>query len=94
MRCRICGNPGAWRDEQRQSLCEPCLKDTPPKVSRGAFDKLYWGQGVETVPENIKREFYQDFLASTMDVEGYVCRAGGKAGSRSWLPDEEESCHP
>lgn len=92
MRCKICGNPGEWQDPQRQSLCAPCLKDTPPKVGQAAFDRLYWGQGVEGVPMEVRKQFYSDYLASTLDVEGYVGRPGGSAGSRPWLPDEEGAC--
>ncbi len=88
MRCRICGNGGEWCNDQRQALCATCLKDTPPKVSRGAFDKLYWGLGMEEVPDHVRRHFYEDFLASTLDVEAYVSRAGGRAGSRPWLSEE------
>lgn len=88
MRCRICGNEGEWCNDQRQALCAGCLRDTPPKVSKGTFDKLYWGLGMETVPDHVRRHFYEDFLASTLDIEGYVSRPGGQAGSRPWLPDE------
>lgn len=94
MRCRICGSvESEWQPLQRQSLCAPCLKDTPPKVSQSTFDRLYWGLGLEVVPVDIRKKFYDDFLASTLGVEDYVARPGGQVGSRSWLPDEGEVCH-
>jgi hypothetical protein len=73
MYCRICGDEANVRyyPRKRQALCRHCAKDTPAKVDRATFDKLYWGK--DDVPESTKREFYADYLASTCgSVASYV----------------------
>jgi hypothetical protein len=67
MYCRICGDEKDVRyyAGKRQSLCRSCAKDTPAKVSRTTFDRVYWtGCEENDPPEGIRREFYADYLAS------------------------------
>jgi hypothetical protein len=65
MYCRICGDEKDVRyyATRRQSLCRSCAKDTPRKVGRESFDRVYWA-GDEHCPESVRREFYLDYLAS------------------------------
>lgn len=74
MLCCVCGatdNVGRYWDK-RQVLCDACATDTPDKVSRTMFDRLYWGVDYETVPVSMRREFYSDYLASTDTLDEYV----------------------
>lgn len=79
MYCRICGTEEnvAYHAAQRQALCRDCKRDTPPKVSRAAFDLAYWKREDGTVdpsdpPEGIRREFYEDYLASSDTLARYI----------------------
>ena len=67
MYCRICGTEEdvAYRRAKRQALCRSCNADTPAKVGRESFDKIYWrGCPDNDPPEGIRREFYADYLTS------------------------------
>jgi len=59
--------------DQLMSLCADCLKGTPAKVGRLAFDDAYWGPAATyaDVPERTRQEFYADYLASMCDLESY-----------------------
>ena len=76
MACRICGDEqGRWYEAQRQSLCVSCLADTPAKVEKGLFDRLYWGDDWQSVRYVTRRDFYEDYLASTVgDVSVYLAQ--------------------
>lgn len=73
MYCKICGDENniSYRPGRRQVLCDTCAKDTPVKVSRSSFDRQYWGND-PTVNESIKREFYEDYLASKNTLPEYI----------------------
>jgi hypothetical protein len=67
MYCRICGdeNGTKYYTTKRQTLCRSCAKDTPAKVGREVFDRIYWDGCTENdPPEGVRREFYSDYLAS------------------------------
>lgn len=71
MSCIICGTEGAhWRPSKRQTLCRECSAETPRKVSRAKFNRVYWG--AEPVSAAIAREFYSDYLASTCSLAQYI----------------------
>jgi hypothetical protein len=69
MYCRICGDESGveFRGRSRMALCESCHTDTPRKVSREEFDRVFWGTGPEAadVHESTRREFYDDYRTST-----------------------------
>lgn len=71
--CQICGDCCGvkYYATKRQYLCKACAKDTPAKVSRESFERLYWGKGSADVSEFQKREFYSDYLASSYTVAEY-----------------------
>jgi hypothetical protein len=76
MYCRICGDERnvSFRPQARQSLCDSCAADTPAKVGRAEFDRVYW-RGDDAPPcEAIRREFYSDYLTSTHNLAEYVRR--------------------
>ncbi len=74
MQCRICGEERgvSYHADKRQTLCAFCAADTPSKVGGNQFDRLYWGVEFGTVPESTRREFYDDYLASTHNVPDYI----------------------
>ena len=74
MSCQICGaERSAYRERSRMRLCVGCHKDTPTKSDRGTFDRQDWGAAWQTVPEAIRREFYDDYRHSTYGpVKDYV----------------------
>ncbi len=84
MFCNICGSeddikiyPGkGWK-----RLCRSCAHETPIKFSRKHFDELYWvgRPGVDTVPQSTRREFYDDYLCSTLNFKDYVAHTTSKA---------------
>jgi len=45
------------------SLCDSCHGDTPAKVSREEFERVYWA-GDEDCPRAIRNEFWDDYRAS------------------------------
>jgi len=51
--------------------CKECDIAIPDKVSRHHFDSLFWKDAGEEVDENIKNEFYVDYLSSELDLEQY-----------------------
>ena len=74
MTCFICGAEKnlSKRAIFGRSICRECNKDTPVKVSRSYFDRVYWAGGdANTVPESTKREFYADYLASSNNLTEY-----------------------
>lgn len=65
MPCRICGDENAtFRGRSCMVLCPSCHRDTPAKVSRLDFDRLYWGAEAESVPLSTRNEFYDDYRCS------------------------------
>lgn len=74
MECVVCGEWRGvdWRASQRQALCEACVANTPAKVSRSEFEKIYWSGHADTVPAGIRREFYSDYLSSDLTLTQYV----------------------
>ena len=72
MPCKICGDPNAtYQSIKRQVLCSACSRSTPPKMARSLFDRLYWGNEVESVPQSTRREFYEDYLTSNYNFRDY-----------------------
>ena len=74
MYCRICGDERGTRyyTTKRQTLCRSCATDTPSKVGRASFERVYWAGGdVETVPDPIRRDFYEDYLRSGDTLHAY-----------------------
>jgi len=70
--CNICGDPNAvYRLGKLQSLCATCNHITPAKIDKVSFDKLYWDEGWEQIPAITRKEFYEDYLTSEMDVADY-----------------------
>lgn len=66
MRCSICGTSDAqYRNRSRLVLCRSCHEDTPSKVSREEFDRLYWESAAESVPLSTRNEFWSDYKTST-----------------------------
>lgn len=74
MQCRVCGVCEAvYYKHKRMTMCAGCAEDTPDKITiRVMFDRLYWGINYEDVPDNIRREFYSDYLHSTHTFDQYV----------------------
>ena len=71
--CRICGdNVSKYRTRSMMFLCNSCHKTTPSKVTRSYFDNVYWKGEAKTVPFNIKKEFYSDYLTSTLTLKDYI----------------------
>lgn len=61
-----------------QALCVPCNHETPDKVSKSDFEAKMWvddegNNTTDMVPFTTRKEFYQDYLASTYGpVEDYI----------------------
>jgi hypothetical protein len=77
MYCRVCGDDGEtvkYRSGKHQSLCRWCNRDTPRKVTREEFERVYWAgpPGIETVPHSTRRDFWEDYLASECTLAEYV----------------------
>jgi hypothetical protein len=73
MYCRICGTEEkvAYRPGKLQALCDSCNRETPRKVSRSSFDRVYW-KGDPDVGDSIKSEFYSDYLSSECTLSEYI----------------------
>ena len=74
MYCQVCGVEDAVRFRKRSglTLCTPCHKTTPKKVSRKKFDKLYWRKECESVDESTRQSFYNDYrMSAYQSVEEY-----------------------
>lgn len=73
MGCRICGdnNGASYRMLKLQVLCPICDKDTPDKMNRSEFDAHYWGSKLSDIPNSIRREFYSDYLSSSLSFTDY-----------------------
>lgn len=75
MYCQICGirsEDVKHRVTKHRRMCDACSKETPRKAGRVAFDRKYWGVGVDSVPPSTKREFYSDYLSSTQTLDAYI----------------------
>jgi hypothetical protein len=74
MICRICGSEKGteYRYTRHQTLCAACAAETPEKVGRDEFERRYFGPEAGVVPSSIVRDFYDDYLASTDDLDGYI----------------------
>lgn len=73
MQCRVCGADTAkCYQGKRLTLCDVCKWDTPDKVSRDMFDRLYWGINYSQMPDNVRHEFYSDYLHSAHTLDEYV----------------------
>ena len=76
--CRICGDEEQTKyyPAKHNTLCPSCAEDTPDKVGRTAFEAAYWlgedGQPDTTVPASTKREFWEDYRASNLDLAQYI----------------------
>ena len=71
--CHVCGAEEAvFYPACRNWLCQSCRQDTPSKIDRTSFNRKYWGKEISEVPESIRREFYEDYLASTCTFAQYV----------------------
>lgn len=71
MQCKICGAEGGlWRNRSMQTLCGPCHRKTPHKVTKSVFRQRYFG--VENVPAQTINEFYEDYLTSLYSLEDYI----------------------
>lgn len=74
MKCQVCSstdNVGRYWDKGL-TLCDPCATDTPDKVSRIMFDRLYWGVDYLDVPECTRREFYSDYMHGVDTLDEYI----------------------
>ena len=76
--CTICASTVkvAHRKHCMMTLCEICSEDTPKKLTREQFDRIYWGARVSEVATNVKREFYDDYKKSTLNVFDYIMETG------------------
>lgn len=78
MHCRICGceknNIQVYLNKGIQALCNECALDTPRKVSRESFCKAFFGTTPEFIQPGILREFYHDYLTSTLNLKEYCER--------------------
>lgn len=93
MYCRICGarkeDKPKWFDceswvkfypNKHMSLCKPCAVETPDKVSKDEFIKAYFA-GDLTVPAQVIKDFYEDYLASTCEtIEEYISQTREHVG--------------
>ena len=76
--CRICASTVkvAHRKHCMMTLCEICSENTPRKLFKDQFDRIYWGDRVREVPTNVKLEFYDDYKKSTLNVFDYIMETG------------------
>lgn len=74
MGCNVCGNPKSeYRFNKHQSLCDACNRETPKKLGFSQFVLAYFGQdALETVPASTRKEFYDDYKTSTLNIEDYI----------------------
>ena len=72
--CAICGDESGvkYYPGKYNALCPSCAVDTPDKIHRDNFNVAYWGKGWEDVPQSTRREFYDDYLASTCTLDEYI----------------------
>ena len=73
MYCRICGdeNNVSFAGGNRGFLCPSCKAETPAKVGFDAFCRAYF-KGDDDCPDATKREFYDDYRASTNTLADYM----------------------
>jgi len=79
MNCRTCGagseRGSRWVEAQGRVLCIMCEMDAPPRLNRAEFDIAFWGGAREKVPADIRRESYEDYLSSGLQVRDYIVRS-------------------
>jgi hypothetical protein len=65
--CRVCGdeNGARYRARSRMVLCDSCHQDTPAKVARDEFERLFWDGLADTIPLAVRNEFWDDYRASS-----------------------------
>lgn len=80
MYCRICGSEEnvTYYFSQRQALCPFCKADTPAKIGHYEFDRRYWAGDEEPPCEGIRREFYDDYKASSYTYAQYAKETAGE----------------
>ncbi len=73
MYCRICGDENGvkYYPSKKNVLCPACAKDTPRKASFDRFNKVYF-RSDHNCPPAIRKEFYDDYKASTHNLREYV----------------------
>lgn len=80
--CRICDlqddTVARYIAKGSMVLCPTCCAETPDKVSRLEFDKLYWDGDSESVAPAMRKSFYEDYLMSNMTLGDYVRATTGK----------------
>lgn len=66
MACQICGYDVNVEYRKRSGffLCKGCHHDTPRKVDRETFERIYWEGHADTVPQGIRDEFWSDYRMS------------------------------
>jgi hypothetical protein len=66
MFCRVCGDQRGvkYRARSRLALCPSCHRDTPAKVTRAAFERVYWGGRADDVPAAVRAAFWDDYRHS------------------------------
>ena len=69
--CRVCGDEQDTRyySTKRQTLCRSCAKDTPSKVSRQGFKRVYFDG--DPVDDWTVGTFYEDYLRSNFNLTDY-----------------------
>ena len=76
MICRICGSGPErgtrWIESRMQNLCILCELDAPPRLSRSEFDIAFWGTVHRGVPEDLKRNSYNEYLSSNLDLKTFI----------------------
>jgi hypothetical protein len=65
--CRVCGDErtARYRVRSRMVLCDACHKDTPAKVARAEFERLFWDGLADNVALAVRNEFWDDYRASS-----------------------------
>jgi hypothetical protein len=81
MNCRICGSGkergAAWIPERRQNLCISCEMVAPPVTTREKFESVFWARLQPDIPEDTRREIYEDFLSSGLSIKQYMLNSLG-----------------
>lgn len=88
MGCKICGDEDAhYRVGKRMRLCDSCNMETPVRISREEFDEQYWSYA-RSIPESVKREFYDDYKTSSLTIEQYIKQTSETLGGESDVEEE------
>lgn len=76
MNCKICGSGkergAAWIPERRQYLCISCEMSALPVTTQEQFESTFWAALQPCIPEETRRENYEDFLTSGLSIKQYV----------------------